>query len=42
MHVSDNQTRLVSIALPVFDDGAQTLHLARPQGMPFYKFLKER
>lgn len=42
MHVSDNQTRLVSIALPVFHDGAQTLHLARPQGMPFYKFLKER
>ena len=42
MHVSDNQTRLVSIALPVFNDGAQTLHLARPQGMPFYKFLKER
>lgn len=42
VNLSASKTNLVSISLPVFLDGAPILHMAREQGLPFYKYLKER
>ena len=40
-NISAQNTRFVTISLPVLVDGAPVLHHSRDPALPFYKYLKE-